>query len=340
MKKKIISSLLLAASLLLLTAACQENERLEETTAPEATIEAEESPVEKTEEAPSLSPPPSMDEKIPLTPAPLEEEEAEGDYLFPNIEDYPRVDGSTACIPLMSLIMQKTTGCSVEEAESRIQSSKTFAAYEALAQGETDLLLVYESNDMPQEGVLRSPIGLDALVFIVNIDNPVSRLSHQQVLDIYTGKTENWAKLGGNDLAIRAFQRNETSGSQVLFRKLVMEGTEPIEPITDLVEPDMDENYYAIVDYDGEADGIAYTVYYFAAHMKNDENVKMLKIDGVEANDQTIASGAYPYVNPFYLIVKEGLDDNSPTMKLYHWILSGEGTACLKEAGYVPYSAS
>ena len=58
-------------------------------------------------------------------------------------EEYPRVDGSTATLPLSYALMSASTGVSPEEAKQAIQHSKTTEAFYELVDGRRDLLLVY-----------------------------------------------------------------------------------------------------------------------------------------------------------------------------------------------------
>ena len=95
--------------------------------------------------------------------------------------------------------------------------------------GAADLLLVYApeasaleyAEDMGVE-LLMQPITRDALVFLVNADNPVTSLSQEEAVGIYSGEITNWSEVGGEDRPIVAYQRVEASGSQVMMRAQVM----------------------------------------------------------------------------------------------------------------------
>jgi hypothetical protein len=128
-------------------------------------------------------------------------------------ENYPVVDGSTATIPLAIGLIRAITGCTQAQAEESIAFNTTDKSYHAMADGKSELLLVYapaqptiNELDVFNKMDMRE-IGLDALVFIVNEDNPVDSLTSQQIRDIYSGKIKNWSEVGGNDVAIVPFQR-------------------------------------------------------------------------------------------------------------------------------------
>ena len=67
-------------------------------------------------------------------------------------EEFPRIDGSLACVPMIEALAQKVTGCSEEEAEKVLDMfSNTNPSYLRLAQGYTDILLVYEAAEETKE---------------------------------------------------------------------------------------------------------------------------------------------------------------------------------------------
>jgi phosphate transport system substrate-binding protein len=63
---------------------------------------------------------------------------------------------------------------------------------------------------------------------------------------------------------------------------------------------------------------------------------RTVAIDGVEPNDDTIASGKYPYTAEVYAAYRGNESTNSPAMKLLGWLVSPEGQAVVRESGYVP----
>lgn len=68
---------------------------------------------------------------------------------FLTVEEFPPLDGSTACIPLMAQMLADTTGMDLEEARSSITVSTTAYAWEnfGLYDTTTRMLVVYEAPD-------------------------------------------------------------------------------------------------------------------------------------------------------------------------------------------------
>jgi serine/threonine protein kinase len=76
-----------------------------------------------------------------------------------------------------------------------------------------------KANQLKQEAV-----AFDALSVIVNPQLKVTGLTIEQLRDIYTGKATNWNQVGGPDLPIIAYSREESSGGTVSsFKDLVLQ---------------------------------------------------------------------------------------------------------------------
>ena len=260
-------------------------------------------------------------------------------------EDFPKLDGSTACIPLMAQMMADTTGMDLEQAQSIISVSTTAYAWESFGLYNTDtkMLVVYEAPDSVKEELEaanvqleQKPIGVDALVFIVNEDNPVTDLTQQQLRDIYAGKITNWKDVGGQDLDIVAFQRRSDSGSQTLFQKLLIQGGELMDPPTELAPTAMGELVDSLAAYNNSANAIGFSVYYYIDQMYSQPGLRLLSVDGVMPSNDTLADGSYPLCNDFYAVIRPDAAADSPERQLYDWLDTEAGQACIKKAGYVP----
>ena len=264
------------------------------------------------------------------------------DALFDLIE-YPRVDGSTANLPLMARVMADTCGIPLEEAESYVNASKTAQSWRSLINGYADLLLVYEMPEAVKAeweaaGVELeiTPIGRDALVFMVNEQNPVESLTQEQIRRIYAGDVTNWAEVGGEELEIKAFQRDATSGSQTLFVKLLMGDTPTMDAPTELRPGMMGALVDGLALYNNEGSAIGYSVYYYINEMYSRPGLRLLAVDGVTPSAASIADESYPLLNEFYMAIRADEPEDSPARQLRDWVLSESGCAAIEAAGYVP----
>lgn len=263
---------------------------------------------------------------------------------FLTVEDFPALDGSTACIPLMAQMLADTTGMDLEEAQSIISVSTTAYAWESFGLYNTDtkMLVVYEAADSVKEELEaanvqleQKPIGVDALVFIVNEDNPVTDLTQQQLRDIYAGKITNWKDVGGKDQEIVAFQRGEDSGSQTLFKKLLIQGRELMTPPSELAPAAMGELVDSIADYNNSANAIGFSVYYYIDQMYSKPGLRLLAVDGVTPSNETIADQSYPLCNEFYAAILQDSAADSSERRIYEWLSTDAGRSCIERSGYV-----
>jgi len=255
-------------------------------------------------------------------------------------ENYPRIDGSTATLPLAEAFKASFTKTDIKDIE--IEHSKTHNAYINLINGNTDLILVtYPSLDEQKlaqdQGIELEivPIVKEAFVFFVNKNNPVENLTLNQIQSIYSGKIKNWKDVGGANSKIVAFQRPENSGSQTGMLELVMKGTKMMEPTTETISQSMADIIDVISDYDNRETGIGYSYYYYATTMYKSNEMKLLSVNGIQPTYDNIQTGLYDLQTAYYAVIRKDEPENSNTRKLLNAMISTKGQNVAKEAGYV-----
>ena len=257
-------------------------------------------------------------------------------------DNLPRLDGSTSTAPLAQAMCAVLLGEDQDKVADLIQFSRTTQSYRNLMAGDADLLLAAEpapevlAELEAGDRWLLTPFATDALVFVVNRDNPVDNLTTQQVQKIYTGEITNWKEVGGDDLDIIPFQRNPEAGSQTMFEKLVMDGLDLMEPPKEWTSDSMMGLLEAVREYDNTPAAIGYTVYYYANDMEMAKGLKVLSIDGVEPSAQAIRAGDYPFLNPYFVAIAKDQAEDTPTRILYDWVLGPDGQKLAALEGYVP----
>lgn len=265
----------------------------------------------------------------------------EGQFVFTR-ENFPKINGSTAMVPLGQAIASVLLGETREEVADLTNFSRTTQSYRELMAGRADLLI----SGAPPEGIYQEKADLgfeweidtfavDGLVFVVNEDNPVDSLTTQQIRKIYTGEIKNWKEVGGDDMEIVPFQRNEEAGSQTAMKKLVMGDLPLMEAPAEYISGAMGDLVKVVATYNDSAAAIGYTVYYYAHDMNMADGLKILAVDGVQPNTQTIRSHEYPFINDSYVVIAAGLADDAPAKILYNWIMSDEGQRLVAHEGYV-----
>lgn len=258
------------------------------------------------------------------------------------LETYPRIYGSTVAIPLEEMLMATLTDQSIETIRPYIPASKTHEAYLNLINRTADLIIVTSPSKAELDAATAArikleitPITSEAFVFLVNKDNPVDSLTIEQIQKIYTGEITNWKQVGGNDVAIRAMQRPVNSGSQTGFYDLIMIGLKIMTPPSNWVSAEMGELIDAVAAYDNQPDAIGYSYYYYVTDMKNNPDIKLLKINGIEPNPTTIANSTYPIHTNYYAVLRQEEPAISDARTILHYLLSDEGQDLIEAAGYV-----
>lgn len=257
------------------------------------------------------------------------------------VETYPRVDGSTATLPLSEAVFMAATGESAEVAASEVVHTKTTNSYNRLYSGEVDLLIVYEPAEviverMKTEPLCIKPIGLDALVFLANTANPLQGLTMEQLVDIYSGKITNWAEVGGLDRELLAFQRPVNSGSQTLMQKLVMKDVPMVDGDNVFRYSTMSDILEGMLSYNNEDNTLGYSVFYYANNMYFEKDLKLMGVDGVLPSTRTIYDGSYKLTNAFYAVVRPDEPADSNARKIFDWLTGEAGQQLVLDLGYVP----
>lgn len=283
-------------------------------------------------------------------------------YYTGSMGTYPVIDGSTVCVPMAVEFARQHLNMSDESSKSIAGFSTTHYAYENLITKQTvypgyynysyndyiemqqdtvDLVIATHPSDeelamAQQHGVelMLEPVCYDAFVFITHKDNPVESLTVQQIRDIYSGKITNWKDVGGRDEKIRAFQRDANSGSQTAMERLVMGGTDMIDPIEVTVIEGMGALVEAVAEYKNETASIGYTYRYYIDNLYKNPDIKMIAVEGITPTDENIRSGSYPYTTNYYGVIRKE-DEKSTGGNFLDWMLSDEGQACIKQAGYI-----
>lgn len=260
-------------------------------------------------------------------------------------EEFPKVDGATAMLPMVGEITKAVLGYTDEQAQKYLDENtqgKSAKVYASLINREKDLIFVSE----PSDDILKQAedanvefdmtgIGRDGFVFMVNKDNPVDSLTIEQIQKIYTGEITNWSQVGGNNEEIVAFQREQNSGSQNLMEKMVMKGAKMQDAPSELMIESM-EGLIDSVDknYDGGKSSIGYSIYLYAKEQYVKDNIKFLSIDGVYPSDETIANGTYPLSKIVYAVTRKDVPQDSSVRSLTKWLLTDEGQKVVVAGGY------
>ena len=269
--------------------------------------------------------------------------------------NYPRIDGSTSTLPIVSELI-RTMFYSGDPNYPEwwpyraFRASRTIPSYQLLIANYVDMILVPNPSTeiliMAEDAGVELefiPIGVEALVFITHEDNPVSNIALEQVLEIYAEMNiTNWEQIGGYDGRIIPLNRNPHSGSQTQMDNLVLEGRQ--------VHPTLEENYQlsGMLDMlssvrgpwwaEGDHDfALGYTVYFYLKQVQGQHNwfddIKPLSLDGVFPSHETILSGDYPIATNYFAVIRADTPENSPARILAEWLQTPSGQKVIHSAG-------
>jgi len=223
-----------------------------------------------------------------------------------------------------------------------VMISQTNGAFMNLIDGEADIILTHrtispdEKSHADKAGVtlIETPIALDAFVFVVNKDNPVKSLTVDQIQKIYTMEITNWSQVGGKNTNIKVFARPRNSGSEEVFRSLVMNGLEP----AGFPESQIGGMFQVFGEIRQNVNGICYTfkTYKDLQARQSCKEVPVIAINGICPDDSTVKNGTYPLISKVHIAIRSDLDRNSMAYKLYEWLQSEHAKYTITECGFIP----
>lgn len=235
------------------------------------------------------------------------------------LEGTIQIAGSTSVQPLSEELV-KAFMAENNKVRINVAGGGSGAGVKAAAAGTADIGASSRELKEEEKNVKEYVIALDGIAIIVHKDNPVNDLSQEYIKKIFAGEITNWSELGGEDGAIHVYNREDGSGTRGAFTELIM-GKEV--NITDkaIIQNSTGAVRTAVA---GDKTGIGYI-----SLGGINEEIKALKVDGVEATVENIKTKTYKIYRPFlYLTQKEPED----VVKAYiDWVLSIEGQGIVAE---------
>lgn len=196
----------------------------------------------------------------------------------------------------------------------------------AVADGRCDIGLSSRklSEEEKQRGLAETVLAYDGIAVVVNPDNPVGKISLEDLGDIYTGKIKNWKELGGEDAEIVVVGREAASGTRSCFEEVlnVKEKCRYRQELTSAgdVMTSVGQNPHAI----------GYTSF-----ASLNDSVATVAVNGVVPSKDTIRNGHYEIQRPFILVTKAN-DPLSPTAKaFFDYITSADAVEIIESAGVI-----
>jgi len=176
-------------------------------------------------------------------------------------------------------------------------------------------------------------VALDGLSIYVNAENPVKELTVAQVGDMFSGKIKNWKEVGGADMPVTLYSRENSSGTYDFFKEHVLEGKDFAANAQTM------PGTAAILQAIGkDKTGIGYGGAGYGAGAKHLAMKKDESSPAIEPSEETVVNGTYPIWRYLYVYVNPALDKGEIAAYL-NWFRSYDGQKVVKDVGYFPLPA-
>lgn len=178
--------------------------------------------------------------------------------------------------------------------------------------------------------LVSTTFALDGIALIVHASNPVSGLSRQQVIDIYSGAVTHWKALGGPDARIVVVNKEEGRATLELFERYFgLQGRFVRDAV--IIGP----NGQVIATVAGNPHAVAYvSVGSAEVAIAQGIPITLLALDGVAATRTNVHTGAYGLMRPLNFVTvgaPQGL-----AKAFLDFVLTPTGQRIVQAHGFVP----
>lgn len=180
-------------------------------------------------------------------------------------------------------------------------------------------------------------VARDAIAVIVNPENPVSELTLQQISDIYSGRINNWAEVGGENRPIVRLSRETNSGTHVYFLETVLrlsqDGNKTLFSTDTLLLPSSEGITAEVKDNPNAIgyDGLGYII----PEVKTVAVAAEQGMPYVMPSAESVNNGSYPIARDLYMYTN-GVPKGA-VLEYLNWIKSPIAQEIVAELGFVPY---
>jgi phosphate transport system substrate-binding protein len=237
--------------------------------------------------------------------------------------------GSSTIQPIIEaaapLFEAKKSGLKVE-----IQGGGSSVGVKNATDGTADVGMVSRALKPEESALVATKIADDGIALFVHKDNPLTAITKEQVVKIYTGEVTNWKDIGGTDGPITLITKEEGRSTLELFAKHF--GIEKkIKTDAIVIGP----NGQAIKTVEGNPAAIAYVSIGSAEKaVEAGSPIRLLSLDGIAATTENVRNATYPLRRPLNLVTK-GAPAGS-AKELIDFMLSPEGQEVVAKQDFVP----
>ena len=176
-----------------------------------------------------------------------------------------------------------------------------------------------------EAGAVENVVAIDGIAVIVDKDNTVTDLTSDDLAKIYKGEVTNWSELGGSDEAIVVIGRENGSGTRTAFEELL-----DLQDACKYAQ-ELDSTGGVLAKVASTPGAIGYVSLDVV-----DDSVQAVKLDGVEASEESILAGNYKLSRPFVMATMGDISEQNDLVKTwFDYIGSDEGKNVITGLGLI-----
>lgn len=255
-------------------------------------------------------------------------------------------DGSSTVYPLSEAVIEEAKKV-MPKLNVTASPSGSSAGIKRLIAGEIDIAAAsrtIESEEIATAKaagieIIELQVGIDGIAVVANKNNPVDNLTFEDLAKIFAKdsilKTWKEVNVGFPDTTFSLFSPGSSSGTYEYFTEHVLKSKN--EQRASDVQVSEDDNVL-VTGVAGSEGGLGYFGFTYAE--ENADKLKIMKLNGIEANQENILNGTYPLARPLFLYVNKKAATEKPEVKAFLDFYLDNAITLAKDINMVPAAAT
>ena len=180
-------------------------------------------------------------------------------------------------------------------------------------------------DEEKEKGAVENIVAIDGIAVVTDPANTAADLTKEQLINIYNGTITNWKDAGGSDQPSVVIGREAGSGTRGAFEEILK-----LEDACKYAN-ELDSTGAVMAKVASTPGAIGYVSLDVI-----DDTVKLLTLNGVEANEENIKTGDYFLSRPFVMATNGEISAQNDLVKaLFDYVYSAEGDELVKSVGLI-----
>ena len=180
-------------------------------------------------------------------------------------------------------------------------------------------------DEEKEKGAVENIVAIDGIAVVTDPANTAADLTKEQLINIYNGTITNWKDAGGSAQPIVVIGREAGSGTRGAFEEILK-----LEDACKYAN-ELDSTGAVMAKVASTPGAIGYVSLDVI-----DDTVKLLTLNGVEANEENIKTGDYFLSRPFVMATNGEISAQNDLVKaLFDYVYSAEGDELVKSVGLI-----